>query len=362
MTGKTPKASRAKPAKGSDPAAKAPESDGKPLNLALQGGGAHGAFAWGVLDRLLEDERILFEGITGTSAGAMNGAVMICGLVEGGRAGARTKLDSFWRKVSDLGKTSPLRPSPLDRATGNWNMDNSPAYLALDTMSRLFSPYQLNPWGYNPLREILESMVDIECLRGCKDYQLFVSATNVRSGKIRVFGNSEISIEALLASACLPTLYPAVEIDGEAYWDGGFMGNPALFPLFYNCTTTDVAIVQINPIQRPDLPKTAREIMDRVNEISFNSSLMREMRAVAFVTDLITKGQLDDSRYRPVRVHLIEAEDAMNRLGFSSKLMTDWGFLTHLRDLGRATTESWLHKNFTRLGIESTVDVQAKFL
>ena len=334
----------------------------KPINLALQGGGAHGAFTWGVLDRLLEDERVGFEGITGTSAGAMNGAVAICGLVQGGRQGARDKLATFWRKVSDLGKSSPLRPSPVDLATGNWNMDNSPAYLAMDVMSRLLSPYQLNPWGYNPLREILEAMVDIDCLRGCETYRLFVSATNVRSSKIRVFDNQDLSIEALLASACLPTLYPAVEIDGEAYWDGGFMGNPALFPLFYNCRTTDVAIVQINPIRRPHLPKTAREILDRVNEISFNSSLMREMRAVAFVTDLIAEGRLDDKRYRPVRVHLIEAEDAMNKLGFSSKLMTDWGFLTHLRDLGRATAEEWLHRNFTRIGIESTIDIQAKFL
>ena len=327
MTGKTPRARAAKKVNLRTKSVETPAEGDKALNLALQGGGAHGAFTWGVLDRLLEDERILFDGVTGTSAGAMNGAVLICGLVEGGRAAARAKLNRFWRKVSELGQASPLRPGPLDLATGNWNMDNSPAYLALDVVSRLFSPYQLNPWRYNPLRDILETMVDIECLRGCENYQLFVSATNVRSSKIRVFDNSDISIDALLASASLPTLYPALEIEGEAYWDGGFMGNPALFPLFYHCTTTDVAIIQINPICRPELPKTAREILDRVNEISFNSSLMREMRAVAFVTELIERGQLDDSRYRPVRVHLIEAEDAMNRLGFFQQAYDRLGVL-----------------------------------
>lgn len=355
----------AAPGKRRKPAAKRARPSGqaiKRLNLALQGGGAHGAFTWGVLDRLLEETRIELDGISGTSAGAMNAAVMACGLALDGRDGARRKLDEFWHEVSKAGRLGPLQPSPLDRASGNWNMDNSPAYLGLDMMSRLWSPYQLNPLGYNPLREVLEKVVDLDRVRNCETVKIFVSATNVRSGKIRVFKGSEIGYDALLASACLPTLYRAVEIDGEAYWDGGFMGNPALYPLFYECETADVAIVQVNPIERQEIPKTSREILDRVNEISFNSSLMREMRAVAFVTDLIDRGVLDESAYKRIRVHLVEAAEEMSTLGFSSKLMADWSFLCHLRDLGRTTTEDWLGRNFDRIGQESTIDLKTKFL
>ena len=355
----------AKPGRRAE-SAKAPaarrKGETRQLNLALQGGGAHGAFTWGVLDRLLEEETIALEGITGTSAGAMNAAVTACGLSVDGRRGARRKLEEFWSEISKLGRLGPLQPSPLDRAAGNWNMDHTPAYLAMDIVSRLLSPYQTNPFGYNPLREVLERVLDLDRLHACTDVKIFVSATNVRSGKIRVFKNQEVTIDALLASACLPTLYQAVEIDGEAYWDGGFMGNPALFPLFYECGTGDVAIVQVNPIERKEVPKSSREILDRINEISFNSSLMREMRAVAFVTDLIDRGLLDDKAYKRVRVHLIEAAAEMSRLGFSSKLMADWEFLCHLRDLGRATADTWLAANGDRIGVESTVDLRETFL
>ncbi len=336
----------------------ATESKVKRVNLALQGGGAHGAFTWGVLDLLLEDPRIAIEGISGTSAGAMNAAVLACGLSEGGRDLARIKLEDFWRQVSELGRLSPLQAAPWVRASGNWNMDHSPIYLAFDVMSRLLSPYQLNPLDYNPLRGVLERTVD----PACREVKLFVSATNVRSGKIRVFGNPEITIDALLASACLPTLFRTVEIDGEPYWDGGFMGNPALYPLFYECDSRDLVIVQINPIERDGIPKTAREILDRMNEISFNSSLMREMRAVAFVTRLIDEGLLDDKRYKRVLVHMIEDETEMQALGFSSKLMADWSFLTYLRDLGRQAATRWLEQNFDRIGSESTLDIAGKFL
>ncbi len=350
-----------RPGRAKEPAAPR-KTQTKQLNLALQGGGAHGAFTWGVLDRLLEEETIALEGITGTSAGAMNAAVTACGLATDGRPGARRKLEAFWSEISKFGRLGPLQPSVLDRASGNWNMDHSPAYLAMDIATRLFSPYQTNPFGYNPLREVLEKVLDLERLHACTEVKIFVSATNVRSGKIRIFRNQEVTIDALLASACLPTLYQAVEIDGEAYWDGGFMGNPALFPLFYECGTGDVAIVQVNPIVRPEVPKTSREILDRINEISFNSSLMREMRAVAFVTDLIDRGQLDDKVYKRVRVHLIEAAEQMSALGFSSKLMADWEFLCHLRDLGRATADSWLAAHWDQIGVESSVDLRETFL
>jgi NTE family protein len=340
----------------------AAKSTVKRVNLALQGGGAHGAFTWGVLDLLLEDPRIAIEGISGTSAGALNAAVLACGLSEGGSATARAKLEDFWHQVSELGRLSPLQAAPWDRASGNWNMDHSPIYLAFEVMSRLLSPYQLNPMDYNPLREVLERTVDLACLQACREVKLFVSATNVRSGKIRVFGNPEITIDALLASACLPTLFQTVEIDGEPYWDGGFMGNPPLYPLFYKCDSRDLVIVQINPIERDGIPKTAREILDRMNEITFNSSLMREMRAVAFVTRLIDEGLLDDERYKRVLVHMIEDETEMQALGFSSKLMADWSFLTHLRDLGRQAAARWLEQNFDRIGSESTLDIAGKFL
>ena len=334
----------------------------KRINLALQGGGAHGAFTWGVLDRLLEDERLELDGITGTSAGAMNGAVLACGLTRGGRAAARAALADFWDRIAEKGQLGPLRPSPFDRMTGNWNMDLSPAYLTIDVMSRVFSPYQLNPLNVNPLREVLEEVVDLDLLHGCRDLRLFVSATNVRTGKIRVFPTEEITIDALLASACLPNMFQAVEIDGEAYWDGGFMGNPALFPLFYHCEARDVIIVQVNPLTRDETPTSAREILDRMNEISFNSSLMREMRAVHFVTRLIDEGHLNNERYRRMLVHMIGAEGEMNELGFSSKLMADRSFLEHLRDVGRQAADDWLAANFDRLGTESTLDIEETFL
>ncbi len=334
----------------------------KHLNLALQGGGAHGAFTWGVLDRLLEQENLRIEGVSCTSAGVMNAAVMACGLSSGGPAGARRKLEDFWRRISDVSRMSPLQRTPFDRMSGNWNMDDSPLYLTFDLISRVMSPYLLNPLGHNPLRDVLDEVIDLDCLHHCVGPKLFVTATNVRTGKIRVFENPEISIDALLASACVPTLFQAVEIDGEPYWDGGFMGNPALYPLFYNCDSGDVAIVQINPIVRDKTPKTAREILDRINEISFNSSLMREMRAVAFVGRLIDRGLLDEKEYKKVRIHLIEAEDEMNRLGYSSKLVADWEFLTHLRDLGRRTADAWLGANFELIGLESSLDIRAKFL
>ncbi len=361
MSSATTTKARRKPGAARQPKAAA-ESKVKPVNLALQGGGAHGAFTWGVLDLLLEDPRIAIEGISGTSAGAMNAAVLACGLVQGGSGAARAKLEDFWHQVSELGRLSPLQATPWDRAAGNWNLDHSPTYLALDVMSRLLSPYQFNPMDYNPLREVLERTVDVTCLQSCREVKLFVSATNVRSGKIRIFKNPEITIDALLASACLPTLFRTVEVDGEPYWDGGFMGNPALYPLFYECDSRDLVFVQINPIERAEVPKTAREILDRMNEISFNSSLMREMRAVAFVTRLIDQGLLDDARYKRVLVHMIDDEAEMQTLGFSSKLVADWSFLTHLRDRGRQAAARWLEQNFDRIGSESTLDIGGKFL
>jgi NTE family protein len=246
----------------------------KRINLALQGGGSHGAFAWGVLDRLLEDECIDFDGISAASVGAVNATVMAFGLAVGGRAGARHALADIWRRIANLASLSPLQPTLFDRLTGNQSLETSPAFVQFDLMTRSFSPYQLNPFNINPLRSILCDAVDFDAIRNAHcPIKLFLSATNVRTGKIRVFDNHEIGPDAVLASACLPFLFRAIEIDGEHYWDGGYMGNPAIFPLIYNCDSRDVVIVHINPIERPDVPKTASEILNRINEISFNSSL-----------------------------------------------------------------------------------------
>ena len=223
-------------------------ADVRTINLALQGGGAHGAFAWGVLDRLLEDERIAFEGVSATSAGAMNAVVLAYGLAEGGRDGARKALNNFWRRVSHAAALGPLQPSPIDRFTHNHALDNSPAFMMLDFMSRLFSPYQLNPANYNPLQHVLEQSVDFARLRELAPVKLFLSATNVRTGKVKIFTNGEVTPEAVMASACLPFMFQAVEIDGEGYWDGGYMGNPAIYPLIYHCDSADVVVVHINPL------------------------------------------------------------------------------------------------------------------
>ena len=335
----------------------------KVISLALQGGGAHGAFTWGVLDRLLEDERIVFEGISATSAGAMNATVTAYGLTEGGRHGARQALANFWRRVSHTGDFSLLQPTPLDRLMGNRGLENSPAYVLFDMMTRLLSPYQFNPMNYNPLREVLTQVVDFDALRqSCCPVKLFLSATNVRTGKVKVFANDEITADAVLASGCLPFLFQAVEIDGEAYWDGGYMGNPAIFPLIYHCANRDVVIVHINPLERTELPRTAAEIMNRINEISFNSSLMREMRAINFVTDLIDGGAVKENHLKKMFIHGISAEAEMSRLSVASKLCADWSFLTELRDVGRATAEGWLAQQFDSLGRRSTIDIQLTYL
>ena len=335
----------------------------KSVNLALQGGGAHGAFTWGVLDRLAEDERIVFDGISATSAGAMNAVVFTYGWSEGGRNGARQALRNFWSQISHAALASPLQPSWFDRVSANHSLQFSPAFVAFDLISRLFSPYEFNPFNHNPLRDALIQSVDFDALsKSDCPIKLFLAATNVRTGKVKVFERKEVSADRTLASACLPFLFQAVEIDGEAYWDGGYMGNPALFPLIYNCETQDIVIVHINPLRREKLPRTAIEIMNRINEISFNSSLIREMRAISFVTRLIDEGKVNGNDMKRLFIHGISADDATSDLGVFSKLNGDWGFLTHLRNIGRECAEAWLKENFDRLGQESTVDIRQHYL
>lgn len=338
----------------------------KTVNLALQGGGAHGAFTWGVLDAILDDGRLLVEGISGTSAGAMNGAAYAYGWEQGGPAPAKRMLEAFWTRVAEEGAGGIGLPSPfadwLRGGPTSWNLDYNPAFLGFDAMSRFLSPYQFNPLNYNPLERIVSEVIDFSGLAACKRTRLFVSATHVKTGKIRVFGTGEITPRVLMASACLPYLFQAVEVDGEHYWDGGFMGNPALFPLIYECRSPDIVVVQVNPIERPELPETARAIIDRITEISFNSNLMREMRAIAFVRRLLDEHAVDPTRYKKLNIHFIDAEEAMAAFTPSSKYNTDRSFLEHLRGLGREVGERWLAGNFDAVGERSTVDLEARFL
>jgi NTE family protein len=335
----------------------------KTVNLALQGGGAHGAFAWGVLDRLIEDGRLSFEGISATSAGAMNAAVLAYGWTQGGPEGARQALAGFWQAVSEAGALySPYKPLPWASAIGDWSLDHSPGYLGMDMAMRVFSPYQLNPLNFNPLREVLERHVDFAALRRHSAIKLFLAATNVETCKVRVFHCEDVTADAVLASACLPHMFQAVQVDGEFYWDGGYVGNPAIYPLIYDCDSRDVLIVHLNPIVRRGCPRSAAEIMNRLNEVSFNSSLMREMRAIAFVTSLIERGKLDEGEAKQMLIHSIRADEEMTHYGVSSKLNCDWGFLTHLRDKGRAHAERWMKLHFDAIGERSSVDLRAEFL
>lgn len=331
----------------------------KKVNVALQGGGAHGAFTWGVLTAFLESDEVSIDGVTGTSAGAMNAAVLMSGYMKGGEEGAIAALENFWRDVSDAAAFSPFRRSPLDIMMGNWSLDSSPLYLAYDMASRLISPSIANPLEINPLEPIVRKHVDFELLRSCSDLKLFVAATNVRTGKVKIFPHSQIDVPELLASACLPTMFPPIEIDGEAYWDGGFAGNPPLYPLFYETNTSDTVIVQINPIERAETPFTAREVVNRVSEITFNASLLKELRAIRFVTRLIEEGKLTPDEYMHVRLHRI-ASDALSPLSASSKLNAEMPFLRHLHHIGKATAQDWLEKHFDDIGTRTTIDLEAE--
>ena len=328
-----------------------------PIDLGLQGGGAHGAFTWGVLDRLLEEPWLSFEGISGTSAGAMNAAVMTSGHVHGGADGARAALETFWKSVSEAARFSPIQRGPFAMLSGKWTLENSPMYLATEMMTRMFSPYELNPMGVHPLRGILAETVDFACLADAP-IKLFITATNVRTGAGRVFRNAEMSPDVLLASGCLPTLFQAVEIDGEHYWDGGYVGNPTITPLVRECSSSDTILVKINPIERPGVPKTARDILNRLNEVSFNSPLLKELRMIALLRKAADTGSVEGNKWARMRIHRI-ATDRVTELDSSSKLITEWEFLCALRDEGRRTTQLFLEAHGDDLGKRSTLDLDA---
>ena len=326
-----------------------------PIDLALQGGGSHGAFTWGVLDRLLEEPWLEIAAISGTSAGAMNAAVLAHGWVRGGAGGARDALDGYWQRVAQSAAFSPLQRSPVDRLMGRWTLDTSPVYITMEMMARVFSPYDLNPFGLNPLRTILSECVDFDHLVG-SPIKLFVTATNVHTGRGRIFRNAEITADVLLASACLPTLFHAIEIDGESYWDGGYAGNPTITPLVRESDAHDMVLVQINPRERRDTPRTPNEILNRLNEISFNSPLMKELRMIALLRQVADPGHGEGARWAEMRTHRIMT-DRLAEFGASSKFNDELDFLLMLKAEGRRSAEEFLAAHADDIGTRSTADI-----
>ncbi|HEU0118479.1 MAG TPA: patatin-like phospholipase family protein [Alphaproteobacteria bacterium] len=343
-----------------------PTDTPKKINLALQGGGSHGAFTWGVLDRLLdEDDRLKIEGISGTSAGAMNAAILLQGYDVGGAKGAKESLDTFWHAIGKLSSFSLPQRTPYDVMMGNWNVDASPVAQMMDAWQRMFSPYQTNPFNYNPLRDLLTKTLDIKTIRESDTIKIFICATNVETGRPRIFERKELTVDAVLASSCLPFNFQAVMIDGLPYWDGGYVGNPSIFPLIYECQSPDVVLVQINPLERKGTPDTPTEIINRLNEISFNSALVGEMRAIAFIEKLVENDHLkseEAARLKKMNIHMIGAEDKMSALGAASKSNAQMDFLEFLKDLGRTTAEKWLEQNWDFIGEKSSIDIHKTFL
>ncbi len=340
------------------------------IDLALQGGGSHGAFTWGVLDRFLEDPKIRIGGLSGTSAGAMNAVVLASGLGQGGRHGAREALRAFWEEIGTVGLHSPLRRNPFDAMFEPWMAGGSPLLKFYDVVTRLISPYQLNPLNLNPLRDVVADHVDFEVVRRAAEPKVFVCATNVHTGNHRVFRNADLSLDAVMASACLPVFFHAVEIRGDGYWDGGYTANPALLPLIAESEPNDLVLVQINPVQRPGVPRSAHEIIDRINEISFNSSLNQELRTVALIKRLLKEEEASGHSYRArlfaridrLLVHRVDAQKEMRAFGASSKLNVEWGLVNRLHDIGYRAAGAWLKRNRRHLGRRSTVDLFEQYV
>lgn len=328
----------------------------KRVNLALQGGGAHGAFTWGVLDRFLEEDMFEVNGVSGTSAGAVNGVCLVYGLATGGKEKAKDLLASFWHKCSEIAKFSPLQPTPFDSALGPGNMDYNPFYIILNIFSSIVPPYIWNPCNYNVVKDVLNELIDFTTIQKCTEYILFLAATNIKSNKIKIFSNPEITVDSVLASTCLPNMFQAVKIDDEFYWDGGFMGNPAIFPLFANTDTNDLMIIQIYTANYGRVPFTSSDILHRATDLSFNSTLMREMRAIHFVNDLVDRGVNDNGKLKKIYVHHISSGELMENFNMSSQLNVTLKWLTYLRDYGRKVADAWIKDNYNKIGKETTCE------
>lgn len=324
----------------------------KKISLALQGGGSHGAYTWGVIEHIIKSDLFDVRGICGTSAGAINGALTVYGMQKGGGEGALEALENFWQELSKLTLFTLPQPSWADNHIFKGNMNFSPGYLVFDFITKYFSPYQLNPLNINPLKELLEKHIDFKKIRNC-ECPLFVSATNVLKCDTRVFSLKDMTVEAILASACLPFLFQAVEIDGEHYWDGGYEGNPPMYPLIYETDCSDIVLIQINPIIIENVPKTASEIQDRMNEISFNSSLKAEMK-------MITHGYGTKGELRKVNFQMVKAIP-LRGMGVSSKSNTSWEYLSYLRKLGNQSASDWIEENYETVGKDSSPFVKMMF-
>ncbi|VTZ49894.1 Patatin [Methylocella tundrae] len=333
----------------------------KKISLALQGGGSHGAFTWGVLDAILEDERLDVEAITGTSAGAMNAVVFAEGYLEGGRKGARKSLAKFWRSISDAAAFSPAQQKIIHMFFRDLPLQRSLAFWWTDFLTHYASPYEFNPLNINPLRDHLIKMINFEKVRAMTELKLFVTATNVHNGRVTIFEGKDLTADHVMASACLPFLFQAVEIDGVPYWDGGYMGNPALFPLFYETACPDILIVQINPIERDETPKSARDIQDRLNEITFNGALMGELRAMDFVNRLIDKGRLTGDQYMRTLVHRIDGGKFLEPFAASTKIDASWSMIQKLHGFGREAGKQWLGAHYEKIGVEATLDLRMAY-
>jgi NTE family protein len=334
----------------------------KKVCIALQGGGAHGAFTWGVLDRLLEEEAIVAEAMCGTSAGAVNAVTCAYGLHIGGPAKAKELMEKLWQKVA-LSGSFMFKPSIFDKAYSNGDIHNSPGFMMFNAISQFMSPYNFNPLNYNPLRDILNDLIDFEELHLYNKKKLFICATNVKTNRAKIFTNKEITVDAVLASACLPFLFQAVEIDGEFYWDGGYMGNPPIAPLITNTNVRDIVLIKINSININSVPTSARDIADRVNEISFNSSLINEMKLIHYRNELLRNGVLktDDKTNREIFVHTISGFEALSQMSQSSKMNISWEFLLTLKEKGRQIAEKWIQTDYNEVGKKSTFDVETHF-
>jgi NTE family protein len=328
----------------------------KMVNLALQGGGAHGAFTWGVLDRLLEDGRLQFDGLSGASAGAMNAVNFAEGLRKGGAKGARDQLDYFWRSVSVDGGLPAVGREVVAGILSIWN--GTPAAAFFQQTASQLSPSEFNPLNINPLRDVLAEQVDFAALRASNHVKLFIAATNVETGKVRLFRRPELTLDMVMASACLPTLFRAVEIDGVPYWDGGYMGNPVLFPFFTETETADIILIQINPIERKGAPDKLAGIMERIDEITFNAPLLQEFRAIDFVARLIAAGRLEGTHYKCIRLHVIEAHNELNEFGAASKMRSDYDFFLQLNEIGRRAAQKFLDAHYDDVGVKATLDLQ----
>lgn len=333
-----------------------------PVSLGLQGGGAYGAFTWGVLDRLLDDERLVFDAIGGTSAGAINAMVVADGMAHGGgRSGAKAALHRFWTALGMASRWSPLQRTPIDYLFGRWTLETSPGYHLMQFMSAAMAAMQFTPMRIDPMRDLLASLIDFDRVRTCEAVRLFVHATNVRTGRGKMFAQQALTVQHLMAAICVPQAFAAVEIDGEAYWDGSYAANPALAPLVQSASARDIVIVQINPVARQELPSSLADINNRVNEIAFNTSMLREVAAVMASGRVID--EIDGKRVAPadVRLHLISGTTEIGATSLSSKYNAAPTFLTHLHGLGVAAAEQWLAAHGSQVGIKATLALDQIF-